>query len=158
MITGLVKRRAELAGEIHATHERLGQLVRDLAALDGALAVVAPDMEVEAIRPRMFRPPEDWASRGQMSRLVLTILRQSHDALTTRAMWRSDDPGAGLGRGRPEAAELDGAARRIGTQAPEGQAAGGFQRWAGQLSAMDGCPVGDSGSYGSLVQESRLGL
>ncbi len=84
MITGLVKRRAELAGEIHATHERLGQLVRDLAALDGALAVVAPDMEVEAIRPRMFRPPEDWASRGQMSRLVLTILRQSHDALTTR--------------------------------------------------------------------------
>jgi hypothetical protein len=84
MITGLVKRRAELAGEIHATHERLGHLVRDLAALDGALAVVAPDMEVEAIRPRMFRPPEDWASRGQMSRLVLTILRQSHDALTTR--------------------------------------------------------------------------
>jgi hypothetical protein len=88
MITGLVKRRAELAGEIHATHERLGHLVRDLAALDGALAVVAPDMEVEAIRPRMFRPPEDWASRGQMSRLVLTILRQSHDALTTREIER----------------------------------------------------------------------
>ena len=84
MITGLVKRRAELAGKIHATHERLGQLVRDLGAIDAALAVVAPDMEVEAIRPRMFRPPEDWASRGQMSRLVLTILRQSHDALTTR--------------------------------------------------------------------------
>ena len=84
MITGLVKRRAELAGEIHATHDRLGRLVRDLSAIDAALAVVAPDMEVEAIRPRMFRPPEDWASRGQMSRLVLVILRQSHDALTTR--------------------------------------------------------------------------
>lgn len=84
MITGLVKRRAELAGEIHATHEKLGQLVRDLEKIDGALAVVAPDMHVEAIRPKMFRPPEDWASRGQMSRIVLLILRQSHDALTTR--------------------------------------------------------------------------
>ena len=84
MITGLVSRRAKLAGEIAATHEALGQLVKDLGAIDDALRVVAPDMQVEAIRPKMFRPPEDWASRGQMSRLVLTILRQSHDRLTTR--------------------------------------------------------------------------
>lgn len=84
MITGLVKRRAEIAGELTAAHERVAKLAQDLAAIDAALAVVAPDMEVEAIRPKMFRPPDDWANRGQMSRLVLTILRQSHDALTTR--------------------------------------------------------------------------
>lgn len=84
MITGLVKRRAQLAGEISSTHQHLSALVKDLGAIDDALRVVAPDMQVEAIRPKMFRPPEDWASRGQMSRLVLTILRQSHDRLTTR--------------------------------------------------------------------------
>lgn len=65
MITGLVKRRAELAGEIAATHENLSGLVKDLAALDDALRVVAPDMEVEAIRPKMFRPPSDWATGGK---------------------------------------------------------------------------------------------
>lgn len=84
MITGLVRRRAEIAGELQAAHEMISKLVRDLAALDAALAVVAPDMEVEAIRPKMFRPPDDWANRGQMSRLVLTILRQARDPLTTR--------------------------------------------------------------------------
>ena len=84
MITGLVRKRGELAGEIHATHDRLGQLVRDLEAVDKALAVVAPDMEIEAIRPKMFRPPDDWANRGQMSRLVLMILRQAREPLTTR--------------------------------------------------------------------------
>lgn len=84
MITGLVKRRAEIAGELTAAHERVAKLAQDLAAIDAALVVVAPDMEVEAIRPKMFRPPDDWANRGQMSRLVLSILRQSHDALTTR--------------------------------------------------------------------------
>ncbi|TRD10935.1 hypothetical protein FGU71_03050 [Erythrobacter insulae] len=84
MINGLVKRRAELAGQIAATHETLSQLVKDLGAIDDALRVVAPDMEVEAIRPKMFRPPEDWANRGQMSRLVLSILRQSREPLTTR--------------------------------------------------------------------------
>lgn len=83
MITGLVKRRAEIAGELTAAHERVCKLAQDLAAIDAALAVVAPDMEVEAIRPRMFRPPDDWANRGQMSRLVLSILRQARDTLTT---------------------------------------------------------------------------
>ncbi len=83
MITGLVKRRAEIAGELRAAHDRVAKLAQDLAALDAALAVVAPDMEVEAIRPRMFRPPADWANRGQMSRLVLVILRQARDPLTT---------------------------------------------------------------------------
>ena len=86
MVTGLAKRRAEIAGELTAAHDRVAKLAQDLASIDAALAVVAPDMEVEAIRPRMFRPPADWANRGQMSRLVLSILRQSHDALTTREM------------------------------------------------------------------------
>lgn len=84
MITGLVKKRGELAGEIRATSDSLAKLVKDLEAVDAALGVVAPDMEVESIRPKMFRPPSDWASRGQMSRLVLNILRQSRDPLTTR--------------------------------------------------------------------------
>ena len=84
MITGLAKRRAEIAGELRSAHDRVAKLVQDLAAIDAALAVVAPDMEIEAIRPKLFRPPDDWANRGQMSRLVLSILRQARDPLTTR--------------------------------------------------------------------------
>ena len=84
MITGLVKRRAEIAGELTVAHAQVAKLAQDLAAIDAALAVVAPDMEVEAIRPKLFRPPDDWANRGQMSRLVLSILRQARDPLTTR--------------------------------------------------------------------------
>lgn len=84
MVTGLVKKRAELAGELESTHERLRELVNQLEALDATLRIVAPDMEVEAIRPKAFRPPDDWSKRGQMSRLVLSILRQSKEPLTSR--------------------------------------------------------------------------
>lgn len=84
MVTGLVKKRAELAGELETTHNRLRELVNDLASIDATLRIVAPDMVVEAIRPKAFRPPEDWSKRGQMSRLVLSILRQSKEPLTTR--------------------------------------------------------------------------
>jgi hypothetical protein len=84
MVSGLVKKRAELAGDIERTHERLRQLVDALAHLDATLQLVAPDMELEAIRPKAFRPPDDWARRGQMSRLVLSILRTAKEPLTTR--------------------------------------------------------------------------
>lgn len=84
MVTGLVKKRAELAGEIEAGHNRLRELVNQLEHLDATLRIVAPDMEVEAIRPKAFRPPDDWSKRGQMSRLVLSILRTSKEPLTTR--------------------------------------------------------------------------
>src|SRR4051794_34847037 len=84
MILGLVKKRAELAGDIELTHNRLRELVNQLEHIDGTLRIVAPDMELEAIRPKAFRPPDDWARRGQMSRLVLSILRTSKEPLTTR--------------------------------------------------------------------------
>lgn len=84
MVTGLVAKRAELAGELSATHDRLRELVNALEHLDATLQLIAPDMEVEAIRPKAFRPPEDWSKRGQMSRLVRSILRQSREPLTSR--------------------------------------------------------------------------
>lgn len=84
MVTGLVAKRAELAGELESTHNRLRELVNQLEHIDGTLRIVAPDMVVEAIRPKAFRPPDDWSKRGQMSRLVLSILRQTKEPLTTR--------------------------------------------------------------------------
>lgn len=84
MVTGLVKKRAEITGEIERVHERLRQLAADLEHIDGTLRIVAPDMQVEAIRPKLFKPPEDWSKRGQMSRMVLSIIRTAKEPLTTR--------------------------------------------------------------------------
>ncbi|MBY0519937.1 MAG: hypothetical protein K2P79_05875 [Sphingomonas sp.] len=84
MVEGLAKARAELAGEIERTHERLRKLALDLEHIDATLRIVAPEMAVEAIKPKVFRPPADWAKRGEMSRLVLLILRTAKAPMTTR--------------------------------------------------------------------------
>lgn len=84
MAEGLAKARAELAGEIERTHERLRKLALDLEHIDATLRIVAPDMAVEAIKPKVFRPPADWAKRGEMARLVLSILRTAKAPMTTR--------------------------------------------------------------------------
>ena len=84
VVAGLAKRRAELTGEIERAHERLRQMVADLESLDATILQFAPDMQIESIRPKAFRPPEDWSNRGEMTRIVLGILRQAAEPLTTR--------------------------------------------------------------------------
>lgn len=84
VVNGLVKRRAALAGEIEHTHEALKKLVADLENLDATIQQFDPSFQVEGIKPRSFRPPKDWANRGEMSRLILSILRQATEPLTTR--------------------------------------------------------------------------
>lgn len=84
VITGLVKRRAELAGEIERTHDGLRKMIIDLEALDATILQFAPDFQLESIKPKAFRPPKDWANRGEMSRIVLSILRQAAEPLTSR--------------------------------------------------------------------------
>jgi hypothetical protein len=83
-LTGLVNRRAELTGEIEATHGKLRQMLADLESLDATILQFDPSFHIEAIRPKAFRPPSDWANRGQMSRVVLSILRQAAEPLTSR--------------------------------------------------------------------------
>src|SRR5216684_1208413 len=83
-VTGLVKRRAELAGQIEATHDQLRQMVANPEHLDATILQFDPTYEVQAIRPRAFRPPKDWARRGEMTRIVLDILRQAAEPMTTR--------------------------------------------------------------------------
>jgi hypothetical protein len=84
VVSGLVKRRAALAGEIEAMHEQLRKMVADLENLDATIRQFDPNFRVETIKPKGFRPPSDWSNRGQMSRIILSVLRQASEPLTSR--------------------------------------------------------------------------
>lgn len=84
VLTGLVKRRAEVTGRIEALHDELRTLLAQLESLDATILQFDPSHRVEAIRPRAIRPPEDWSHRGEMARHVLSILRQAAEPMTTR--------------------------------------------------------------------------
>ena len=84
MVTGLARKRAELAGEIERTHDRLRDLAADLEHVDATLRMIAPEMVVEAIKSKVFRPPADWSKRGEMTRMVMSVLRTARAPMTTR--------------------------------------------------------------------------
>ncbi len=84
VISALVRKRSELAGDIERTHEQLRQMILALENLDATLLMFDPGYRVESIKPKAFRPPKDWSNRGQMTRICLSVLRQASEPLTAR--------------------------------------------------------------------------
>jgi hypothetical protein len=84
MLTGLVKRRAEIAGEIEATQKALHKLSADLMTIENAIRLVAPDTDIGRITPKTYRPPHDWSKRGEMRRMTLDVLRVARAPMTSR--------------------------------------------------------------------------
>jgi hypothetical protein len=75
LLSGLIAKRAELAGKIEYTNTQLRQLMLDLDALDKTILLFEPDIDLEEIRPKPM-PPRHSAFQGQVSRMVLDILRK----------------------------------------------------------------------------------
>jgi hypothetical protein len=77
VVSALAKKHAELSGDIEITQAKLRQMILDLESLDKTLLMFDPDYRIETIKPKAFRPPEDWSKRGEMTRIILGILRQA---------------------------------------------------------------------------------
>ena len=56
VVTALVTKRAEIAGQIEHTKTSLRQLIIDLDKIDAAIRLFKPDFNLQEIRPRPFPP------------------------------------------------------------------------------------------------------
>jgi len=84
VVSALSRKRAELAGDIENTQAKLRKMILDLESLDKTLLMFDPEYEVASIKPKGFRPPQDWSKRGQMTRLILGILRKATEPMTAQ--------------------------------------------------------------------------
>lgn len=83
IITGLIKKRAEIAGQLEDTQMRVRQLVIDVDAVDAVIRQFDPAIELEMIRPKPV-PPRHTAFHGQVARILLTMMRETELPLTTK--------------------------------------------------------------------------
>jgi hypothetical protein len=83
VITALSKKRAELSGDIERMHLELSDKIKALEKLDATLLLFDPEYEIASIKPKAFRPPEDWSKRGEMTRIILGIMRKATEPLTS---------------------------------------------------------------------------
>jgi len=85
VVTGLMTKRAELAGMLEHHQAKVRQLMIDLDAVDQALRLFKPDIELEAIKPKPL-PPRHAAYKGEVARIVLGTLRDAKRPCSTQEL------------------------------------------------------------------------
>ena len=84
VLSGLVKRRATLAGELEAAQAKARQLHADIAALDAVIRQYDPAYPVDAIATKRPRSPD--RTTAYTGRTVLDVLRRAGGPLTLAAV------------------------------------------------------------------------
>ena len=82
VLSGFVKRRAELAGEAENLRIRLAQIATDMGHLDAVIRQFDPEYDLGAIRAKRPRT-QGAAGRGEMSRFIMKVLRETTEPLAT---------------------------------------------------------------------------
>ncbi|MBK8209655.1 MAG: hypothetical protein IPK78_06425 [Rhodospirillales bacterium] len=82
-VSGLIRKRKEIAGQIEDAQLRLRQAIIDLDNIDATIRLFRPDIDLEEIRPSPL-PPRHSAYKGEMSRIILGALRDSGRAMTSK--------------------------------------------------------------------------
>jgi hypothetical protein len=85
-ISGLARKRAELAGELRELEARAAQLRADLFHLNATIRLLDPNAAPEAIRPKRIVQRDGWFGPGELPRLVLDALRTAAEPLPVRAL------------------------------------------------------------------------
>ena len=75
-IHGLVRKRAELAGQLEHHQTTARQLIIDLDNIDATIRLFKPDIVLSDIRPRPL-PPKNSASKGEVASIIFAALRES---------------------------------------------------------------------------------
>ena len=84
LISGLTAKRAEVSGIIADLEKCIAQHRADLVHIDAVLRLCAPDVVPEEIAPKAVRKRNDWFKPGDLSRMVLDVLRIAPAPMTVR--------------------------------------------------------------------------
>jgi hypothetical protein len=79
-INALVRKRAEIAGQIRELERQTYQLRAEMIHVDSVLRLFAPDIETEKI-PAKLRSPQrsEYFARGELTRICLNSLRDASE-------------------------------------------------------------------------------
>lgn len=74
VVSGLIRKRAEVAGQLEAAQAQIRQLGADMGHLDATIRLFAPEMDLGTIKPKPVPAPYA-APHGEMSRIIPDTLR-----------------------------------------------------------------------------------
>lgn len=94
VLSGLLAKRAEIAGKIEMLEREIRDLIASLDHVDAALRIFDPNVDFESIKPKI--PPRHMAFKGEVSRLILNALRKAGKPLPVSQLTLAVLAGRGL--------------------------------------------------------------
>ena len=88
VVSGLMRRRQEVADKLELVQAQMKQLVLDMEALDSTICLFRPDAEIGVVRIKPI-PRRHAAARHESSRVIFSVLREAGKPLTTRDIARA---------------------------------------------------------------------
>ncbi len=92
VLSGLLAKRAEIAGQVEALQDQLRQTLIDMDHVDCTILLFDPDASLDEIKPKPL-PPRHHAFKGQVTRAILAM-RLGFSRVRDRGLVASD-PGKG---------------------------------------------------------------
>jgi hypothetical protein len=86
VVSGLVAKRGELAGEVEHHRRELQRLTDELGHVDATIRLFDPSYDLGAIRVRQRGHRHQWFRQGECQRLVLEVLREAVEPLSGNAL------------------------------------------------------------------------
>jgi len=85
LISELVRKREELTGALQRNQTEHAKIMADIGTVDSALFMFAPEIRVDKIIGKQL-PAMHLAGRGEMTLIVLDILRTAREGIATDAL------------------------------------------------------------------------
>jgi len=105
VIHGLIRKRAEIAGQIEQHRREVRRLLDQLEHVDATLRIFAPDLDVCRIRAKAA-PARHRAGKGQVLAVAFDALREANRPLTTAELAMRVMAARGLSADNPDLARL----------------------------------------------------
>jgi hypothetical protein len=86
VISALMKKRAELDGELRQAAKRIADLRADRDTIDAAIRVFDDSRLPHKIKPKLRRPKPRLFRHGECSRAIMNVLRVATDPMTVRGI------------------------------------------------------------------------
>ncbi len=84
VVSALQEKRAEVSGVIADLERRIARHRVDLVHVDAVLRLYVADLDPEEITPKAVRRRNEWFKPGELSRLVLDVLRVAPAAMAVK--------------------------------------------------------------------------
>lgn len=84
VISGLVSKRSEVAGQIISCQAEITRLQDALSHLDGSIKVFSPEYDLRTIKAKRTNKRNQYFAQGEAQRMTLDVMRESGKPLNSR--------------------------------------------------------------------------